>query len=103
MLVGGLLVVLLMGFVVGFVMGFVMDFTSASEVNSLVALSNSLFAWPIILAISGTFDGPQRKSTMSIVTMTNPSNPKRGNSFHRHGQRSVPYKNTEFIRCLEIK
>src|SRR5271157_1257092 len=92
MLVAELMIALLMESVTGFVM----DFTSTTDVSSLAALSNSLFAWPITLAISGTFDGPQRKSTRSIATITSPSNPKSGNCFHRHGQRSAPYKNTEF-------
>ena len=75
------------------VIGVVMDFTSTSDVTSLAALSNSLFAWPIALTISGSFDGPQTKSAMSIATITSPSNPESGTFFHGHGQPSVPYKN----------
>lgn len=88
--------------VIGFVRGFVKGFTSTSDVTSLAALSNSRFAWPNALAISGSFDGPQRKRIRSIAAIASPSYPKSGNSFHTHGQRSVPYKNDEFLQRPEI-
>ena len=81
------------GLVIVSLMGSVMGFTSTNDVTSLAVLSNSLFAWAIASTISGTFDGPQTKSAMSIATITSPSNPESGNPLHRHEQRSAPYKN----------
>ena len=70
---------------------------------SLAAFSNSRFAWPMDLANSGSFWGPQRNIMMRIATMTSPSYPTNANSFH-YEPRSVTYKNSfEFLQFMRTR
>lgn len=63
--------------------------------TSFAAFSNSFLARPIDLASSGSFCGPQRKTTSKIPTTINHSYPTRAKRNHIRTMRSAQYKNGE--------
>jgi hypothetical protein len=67
----------------------------ATDDTSFVTLSNSFLARPIDLASSGSFCGPQRKTTSKIATTINHSYPIRAKRNHIRTMRSAQYKNGE--------
>jgi len=68
---------------------------AAVEDTSLAAFSNSFFASPTDLASSGSFCGPQRKTTRRTPTAISSSEPTSAKYYHAETAAAAGYKNSE--------